>query len=95
MTEILKQGQYVPMPVEEQVAVIYAGVNGFLDKLPVEAVLDFEKEYLRFLKNEHPEILSEIREKKVLSDDLIERMNKVIKGFMDEFSAAFSIQRTA
>jgi F-type H+-transporting ATPase subunit alpha len=95
MTEILKQGQYVPMPVEEQVAVIYAGVNGFLDKLPVEAVLNFEKEYLRFLKNEHPEILSEIREKKVLSDDLIERMNKVIKGFMDEFSAAFSIQRTA
>lgn len=95
MTEILKQGQYVPMPVEEQVAVIYAGVNGFLDKLPVEAVLDFEKEYLRFLKNEHPEILSDIREKKVISDDLIERMNKVIKGFMDEFSAAFSIQRTA
>jgi F-type H+-transporting ATPase subunit alpha len=95
MTEILKQGQYVPMPVEEQVAVIYAGVNGFLDKLPIEAVLDFEKEYLRFLKNEHPEILSEIREKKVLSDDLIERINKVIKGFMDEFSAAFSIQRTA
>lgn len=95
MTEILKQGQYVPMPVEEQVAVLFAGSSGFLDQLPVEAVLDFEREYLRFLKSDHPEILSEIREKKILSDELIERMTKVIKGFMDEFSAAFSIQRTA
>lgn len=95
MTEILKQGQYVPMPVEDQVAVLYAGAGGFLDQLPVEAVLDFEREYLRFLKSNHPEILSEIREKKSLSDEMIERMTKVIKGFMDEFSAAFSIQRTA
>lgn len=95
MTEILKQGQYVPMPVEDQVAVLYAGASGFLDQLPVEAVLDFEREYLRFLKSNHPEILSEIREKKSLSDEMIERMTKVIKGFMDEFSAAFSIQRTA
>ncbi|HBI27830.1 MAG TPA: F0F1 ATP synthase subunit alpha, partial [Peptococcaceae bacterium] len=61
MTEILKQGQYVPMPVEEQVAVLFAGSSGFLDQLPVEAVLDFEREYLRFLKSDHPEILSEIR----------------------------------
>jgi len=95
MTELLKQGQYVPMPVEEQVAVIYAGVNGFLDKLPVESITEFEKEYLHFMRNEHPEILQEIREKKELSDELMERMNKVIKEFVDEFGAAFSIQRTA
>ncbi len=62
MTELLKQGQYVPMPVEEQVVVLYAGVNGFLDKLPVESITEFEKEYLYFMRNEHPEILQEIRE---------------------------------
>jgi len=95
MTELLKQGQYVPMPVEEQVAVIYAGVNGFLDQLPVESITEFEKEYLYFMRNEHPEILQEIREKKELSEELMERMNKVIKEFTDEFGAAFSIQRTA
>ncbi|MDR9756436.1 MAG: F0F1 ATP synthase subunit alpha [Thermoanaerobacterales bacterium] len=95
MTELLKQGQYVPMPVEEQVVVLYAGVNGFLDKLPVESITEFEKEYLYFMRNEHPEILQEIREKKELSEELMERMNKVIKEFTDEFGAAFSIQRTA
>ncbi|HHY40097.1 MAG TPA: F0F1 ATP synthase subunit alpha [Syntrophaceticus sp.] len=95
MTELLKQGQYVPMPVEEQVAVIYAGVNGFLDQLPVESITEFEKEYLYFMRNEHPEILQEIREKKELSEDLMERMNRVIREFTNEFAAAFSIQRTA
>ncbi|MGB4503445.1 MAG: F0F1 ATP synthase subunit alpha, partial [Syntrophaceticus sp.] len=62
---------------------------------PIESILEFEKEYLRFMKNEHPEILEEIREKKALSDELMERMNKVIKEFTDEFGAAFSIQKTA
>lgn len=95
MTELLKQGQYVPMPVEEQVIVIYAGVNGFLDGLPVESIQEWEKEFLRFMRSNHPEILAEIREKKELSDELMERMNKVIKDFTDEFGAAFSIQRTA
>jgi F-type H+-transporting ATPase subunit alpha len=95
MTELLKQGQYVPMPVEEQVAILYAGVHGYLDKLPVDSILELEKEYLRFMKNEHPEILEEIREKKNLSDELMERMNKVIKEFTDEFGAAFSIHKTA
>ncbi len=95
MTEILKQGQYVPMSVDNQVAILYAGVNGFLDHLPVESILEFEKEYLHYMQNDHPEILEEIREKKALSDELIERMNKVIKEFTDEFGAAFSIQKTA
>ena len=95
MTEILKQGQYVPMSVDNQVAILYAGVNGFLDHLPVESILEFEKECLHYMQNDHPEILEEIREKKALSDELMERMNKVIKEFTDEFGAAFSIQKTA
>ena len=95
MTELLKQGQYVPMPVEEQVAVLYTGVNGFIDELPVDSIREFEKEFLHYLHTQYPEILVEIKDKKALSDDLMERMNKVITGFTREFSAAFSIQKTA
>lgn len=95
MTELLKQGQYCPMPVEEQVVVIYAGVNGFLDSLPVESIQEFEKEFLVYLRNGYPEILAEIREKKVISDELAERLNKVVKEFVDQFAAAASIQKSA
>ncbi|HHW41912.1 MAG TPA: F0F1 ATP synthase subunit alpha [Syntrophomonadaceae bacterium] len=95
MTELLKQGQYAPMPVEEQVAVIYAGVNGFLDSLPVESIQEFEKEFLVYLRNGYPEILAEIREKKIISEELADRLNKVIKEFVDQFGAAASIQKSA
>jgi F-type H+-transporting ATPase subunit alpha len=93
MTELLKQRQYVPMPVEEQVAIIYTGVNGFTDELPVESVREFEKEFLHYLHTQYPEILGEIKEKKALSDELIERMNRVITSFTKEFGAAFSIKK--
>ncbi len=95
MTELLKQGQYAPMPVEEQVAVIYAGVNGFLDSLAVESIQEFEKEFLVYLRNGYPEILAEIREKKIISEELADRLNKVIKEFVDQFGAASSIQKSA
>jgi F-type H+-transporting ATPase subunit alpha len=58
MMELLKQGQYQPMPVEEQIAVLYAGVNRFLDNLPIEKVGPFEQEYIRFLKSNYPNILT-------------------------------------
>ena len=93
MTELLKQRQYVPMPVEEQVAIIYTGVNGFTDELPVESIREFEKEFLHYLHTQYPEILGEIKEKKALSDELIERMNRVITSFTKEFGAAFSIKK--
>jgi F-type H+-transporting ATPase subunit alpha len=95
MTELLKQGQYVPMKVEDQVAVIFVGVNGYLDKLPIDGVLDFEKEYLRMMRGEYQDILAEIKEKKILSDELIERLKKIVKDFVDEFGAAFSIRKSA
>jgi F-type H+-transporting ATPase subunit alpha len=95
MTELLKQGQYVPMPVEEQVAILYVGVNGFLDELPVDAVQEFEKEFFQFMHTQYPEILAEIREKKVISEELTDRMNRVIAGFAKDFGAAFSIQKSA
>jgi F-type H+-transporting ATPase subunit alpha len=93
MTELLKQGQYVPMPVEEQVAIIYAGVNGFLDELPVDSVQKFEKEFFQFVRTQHPEILAEIKEKKALSEELTGRMDRAFTGFAKDFGAAFSINK--
>lgn len=95
MTELLKQEQYQPMPVEEQIVVIYAGVNGFLDDLPVESIRRFEKEYLQFMRNKYPEILAEIKEKKVLSDELMERLNRVIQEFKGEFRASIEGKKIA
>ena len=69
MMELLKQAQYQPMPVEEQVVVLYAGVNRFLDDLPLEKVGTFERECLHFLKINYPQLLEGIREKKVLDED--------------------------
>ena len=64
LTELLKQPQFSPMEVEEQVVVIYAGVNGYLDPIPVSAVRRFEDELLRYMRAEHPGILDAIRDKK-------------------------------
>ncbi|MGB9887323.1 MAG: F0F1 ATP synthase subunit alpha [Moorellales bacterium] len=88
MTELLKQGQYEPMPVEEQVAVIYAGVNGFLDDLPVEAVGRFEKEFLAFLRANYPDILRRIREEKEIKPEVAERLNQAITQFKEAFKQA-------
>jgi len=79
MVEILKQGQYSPIPVEKQVLIIYAGTNGVLDDLPVDQCRAFETELYRFVENAHPGILSTIREKKTLDDDLKNQINAALK----------------
>src|SRR5580692_11673459 len=66
MVEILKQGQYQPLPVERQILIIYAGTNAFLDDLPVEECRKFEAELYRFVDNAHPGLLAKIRETKAL-----------------------------
>jgi F-type H+/Na+-transporting ATPase subunit alpha len=70
LVEILKQPQYQPLPVEKQVAIIFAGTNGLLDDIEVEQCRAFENELYRFLENSRPAILSGIREKKTLDDQL-------------------------
>ncbi|HEY1756634.1 MAG TPA: F0F1 ATP synthase subunit alpha [Bryobacteraceae bacterium] len=85
MVEILKQGQYSPIPVEKQVLIIYAGTNGVLDDLPVDQCRAFETELYRFVENAHPAILSTIREKKTLDDDLKNQMNAAIKECKTRF----------
>ncbi len=87
LTEILKQKQYAPLPVEKQVLIIFAGTNGFLDDLEVEDCSPFEEGLYQFVDNNHPDVLAEIREKKVLSDELRTRMEDVIKEFKSRFLA--------
>lgn len=87
LTEILKQGQFQPLPVEKQVLAIFAGTNAYLDDLPVELCRTFEEELYRFADNAHPGVLREIREKKALDDNLRARMHALLKEFKERFVA--------
>jgi F-type H+-transporting ATPase subunit alpha len=93
LVEILKQGQYQPLPVEKQVMIIYAGTNGHLDDLPVELCRPFEGELYRFLDNAHQDVLTEIREKKVLSDELKVKIEALMKEFKKQFAAAHPVTK--
>jgi F-type H+-transporting ATPase subunit alpha len=86
LVEILKQPQYEPMAAEKQIAVIFAATNGFVDEYDLRVLMEYEKQYLSYLENSHPDILSEIREKKIISAELDSKMKKVL----DEFKAVFN-----
>ncbi|MCX5861232.1 MAG: F0F1 ATP synthase subunit alpha [Deltaproteobacteria bacterium] len=86
LVEILKQPQYEPMPVEKQVATIFAGTNGFLDEYDVRALVEYEKQYLTYLETRYPEVLSEIKEKKIISADLETKMKKILEEFKGVFT---------
>jgi F-type H+-transporting ATPase subunit alpha len=88
VTELLKQEQYVPMPVEEQVMVVFAGVQGLVDDLPVEDLRRFERELLQFVRTEKPEVLKEIKEKKELSDELQKSLTETIQEFKKMFAVS-------
>jgi F-type H+-transporting ATPase subunit alpha len=88
LTELLKQGQYVPLPVEKQVVIVYAGTKGFVDKLPVNALAEYERELYRFIDDKHPDIWSEIRDKKVLSDAIKGKLDAALKEFGASFVAS-------
>ncbi|NOX88844.1 MAG: F0F1 ATP synthase subunit alpha [Calditrichaeota bacterium] len=85
LVEILKQDQYQPVTFEKQIAIIYAGTNGYLDSLPVGVLKQFEKELIEHLEMKYPELLTEITEKKILSDEWKEKMNKVLENFVANF----------
>jgi len=84
LTELLKQKQYVPMPAEEQVCVIYAGVRGFLDKVATSDIAKFEQVFLQHLRSNHGNILKEIRESGVLSKENDQQLEVIIKNFLPE-----------
>jgi len=85
LTELLKQPQYQPLPVEEQVAAIYAGVRGYLDRVPVEAVTRFEQGLLALIRSQHGGVLKEIREKREITKEIDEKL----KSIMDTYAKTF------
>ncbi|MCL4793023.1 MAG: F0F1 ATP synthase subunit alpha [Bryobacteraceae bacterium] len=93
LTEILKQPQYKPLPVEKQVLILYAGTNAFLDDIPVEYCLQFEAELYRHVENGHPEILSTIREKKAIDDTLKAEIESMLKEFKQRFMTEHKLSK--
>src|SRR5215510_9095497 len=85
LVEILKQPQYQPLPVERQVAIVFAGTNGYIDKVAIPNVRAFETELYQFLDTRYPQILTGIREKKVLDDELKGALDKAVKEFAADF----------
>ncbi|MEX2145989.1 MAG: F0F1 ATP synthase subunit alpha [Candidatus Rokuibacteriota bacterium] len=92
MVELLKQGQYQPLSVEKQVAIIYAGTQGLLDDVPIDAVREFETFFYGWLERKHPQMLGEIRDKKELSDAMREALTAAIVEAKTEFMAAKGIK---
>ncbi len=86
VTEILKQPQYSPMPLEKQVSIIYAATNGHLDDVPVDKIQEFEGAFLRFMDSAHPEILRTIAEEKRLSDQTMESLVGAVSEFKQGYS---------
>jgi F-type H+-transporting ATPase subunit alpha len=87
MVELLKQDQYQPMPVERQIALIFLGINGYLDPIPVSQIGRLQNEYLAFLESNYPQVLPEIAAKKSLDDALKTTMTKAADEFMNLFGA--------
>ncbi|MFI5394857.1 MAG: F0F1 ATP synthase subunit alpha [Candidatus Binatia bacterium] len=87
LVEVLKQGQYDPLPVERQVLIIYAATNGYVDHLPESAVTRYEAELYRFVDNRHPDLFTDIRTKKQFDDELKSKAAKVLNEFKDVFAA--------
>ncbi len=85
LVELLKQGQYVPMPVEEQVAVLYAGTQGFLDDIEIAQVGRFEKEYLEFMRLRHADVLTLIADVKELSKEVTDGLKLSLTNFKQQF----------
>ncbi|HEY6118026.1 MAG TPA: hypothetical protein VI172_18920, partial [Candidatus Dormibacteraeota bacterium] len=79
------QDKYQPVPLAEQVAVLYAGTQGHLDKVPVARVGEWEGGFVRFLKSERPEVLAEIDRQKALDDNLFARLNAAIATYNHQF----------
>jgi F-type H+-transporting ATPase subunit alpha len=86
LTELLKQPQYSPQAVEEQVCVIYAGTRGYLDKIPTNQVGRFESELLARLHSKHAGLLESIRTKKALDDKLEGELKSALDGFAQTFA---------
>jgi len=91
LTEILKQDQYVPLPVEKQVLSLYVATSGSLDAVPVPEVRRFEQEFLQFVETNYPSILKNIAAKKALDDAIRAEVKTAIDAFKERFAAAVAV----
>jgi F-type H+-transporting ATPase subunit alpha len=85
LVELLKQGQYEPLPVEKQILIIYAGTNGFVDDLPLTALKKYEQELYSFIESRHADVFADILKKRELDNDLRAKLNKALEGFKTIF----------
>ncbi|MGH7479833.1 MAG: F0F1 ATP synthase subunit alpha [Candidatus Methylomirabilales bacterium] len=85
MVEILKQDQFVPLPVERQILIVFAGVNGLVDDLPAEAIRAFEQGLTRFVETRYPEIYRELSAKREIGEDLRRKIEQAIREYKEEF----------
>jgi F-type H+-transporting ATPase subunit alpha len=86
LTELLKQPQFSPMPIEEQVVSIFAGVRGYLDKIAVNAISRYEAELLRAMRSKHADILAEIKSSKQLTPDTEGKLKTILEAFTETFA---------
>lgn len=86
LVELLKQGQYEPLPVEKQIVIIYVGTNGFVDDLPLTALKKYEQELYSFLESRHPDIFDDILKKRELDNDLRAKLNNALEEFKSIFT---------
>ena len=87
LVEVLKQGQYEPLPVERQIVIIYAGTNGHLDDVPESAIPRYESELARYIETTHADVYADIVGRGALDDDLTGRMDALLTEFNESFSA--------
>jgi len=88
LVEVLKQPQYKPLSVEQQVVLIFAGTNGYLDEYSEETISKYESELYQFIESRHPGVFAEIKEKQKISDEFADEVTKVL----DEFQGTFSVE---
>jgi F-type H+-transporting ATPase subunit alpha len=85
LVEILKQPQYLPLPMEKQVTILYAGTKGYLDEFAVDVLEKYEAGLYTFVEDRYPQIFSELKEKEEISDDLDKQMAKAMNAYGEEF----------
>jgi F-type H+-transporting ATPase subunit alpha len=86
LTELLKQPQFSPLKTEEQVAVIFSGVNGYLDKIDVSQIGDFEQKFLLLMRDKHEDVLNTIRDEAKVSDEMDAKLRSILDDFMKNFA---------
>jgi F-type H+-transporting ATPase subunit alpha len=86
LTELLKQGQYSPLLMEEQVLVIFAGVKGYLDAMPLHKIKDFEQEIIREIRHKHPKIFESIQAEGKMSPEIEKQLHDILSNLVKIFA---------